>query len=79
MQKSAFSRAKSRTLEAIELGFPIDGINFTFAKIVELRGRMTALLRMARLSELEGRNSKWGDNCKPLLSFFLLPFNRKSK
>ena len=33
---------------------------FTFEKIGERRGRMTALLRMARLNRVEGRNSKRG-------------------
>ena len=33
---------------------------FTFEKIGELRGRMTALLRMARLNKVEEGNSKRG-------------------
>ena len=49
---------------------------FTFEKIGELRGRMTALLRMARL-RMGIQNGV--ENCKPLVSFFLLPLNRQSK
>lgn len=47
---------------------------FTFEKIGEFRGRMTALLRMARL-RMGIQNGV--ENCKPLVSFFLLPLNRE--